>query len=87
MAKTKRSSPAPAVTPPAADTSLDRIAKVLSLLAIKGRDNAESITLLHQLGFPNGEIASMLSVSSGAVAQQLYVNRKSPKRKKKRTAD
>jgi DNA-directed RNA polymerase specialized sigma24 family protein len=63
--------------------SLDRIAKLLAILATKGEKQAEQIVALSRVGFSNVDLAQLLGTTAGNVNQSLYTSRKSPKKRKK----
>jgi DNA-directed RNA polymerase specialized sigma24 family protein len=65
-------------------TSLDRIAKLLAILATKGETQSEQIVALSRVGFSNPELAQLLGTTSGNVGQTLYTSRKAPKRRVKK---
>jgi DNA-directed RNA polymerase specialized sigma24 family protein len=62
--------------------SLDRIAKLLAILATKGETQSEQIVALNRVGFSNAELAQFLGTTTGNVGQTLYTSRKSPKKRK-----
>jgi DNA-directed RNA polymerase specialized sigma24 family protein len=64
--------------------SLDRIARLLAILATKGVEiQAEQLVTLNRVGFSNAELAQLLGTTAGNVKQSLYTSRKAPKKRKK----
>lgn len=55
---------------------LDRITRLLGLIAVKGEEKAERIKVLAGAGFTNVEIASTLGVTANTVNIALYRARK-----------
>ncbi len=68
--------------PPSEKISLDRIVKLLAILATKGETQGEQIVALSRVGFSNAELAQLLGTTAGVVGQTLYASRKSPKKRK-----
>jgi hypothetical protein len=62
--------------------SLDRIAKLLAILATDGETQSEQIVELNRVGFSNTELAQFLGTTTGNVRQTLYTSRKPPKKRK-----
>jgi DNA-directed RNA polymerase specialized sigma24 family protein len=79
----KQKSDEVAVAPPER-ISLDRIAKLLAVLATKGETQSEQIVALSRVGFSNAELAQFLGTTTGNVGQTLYTSRKGPKRRVKK---
>jgi DNA-directed RNA polymerase specialized sigma24 family protein len=74
-------------TAPSEKTSLDRIAKLLAILAVKGETQSEQIVALSRVGFSNAELAHLLGTTTGNVGQTLYTSRRAPKKRKKRAKE
>lgn len=68
--------------PPSEKISLDRIGKLLAILATKGETQGEQIVALNRVGYSNAELAELLGTTPGNVGQTLYASRKSPKKRK-----
>jgi DNA-directed RNA polymerase specialized sigma24 family protein len=68
---------------PSEKTSLDRICKLLAILATKGETQREQIVALSRVGFSNAELAQLLGTTPGVVGQTLYESRKPAKKRKK----
>jgi DNA-directed RNA polymerase specialized sigma24 family protein len=66
------------------NSALDRIAKLLALLATKGETQREQIVTLSRVGFSNAELAQILGTTSEVVASTLYQSRNAPKPRKKK---
>lgn len=65
------------VAPEAAVLSqLERITKLLGLIAVKGQEKADQIEQLAAIGFSNVEIAGVLGVTANTVNVALYRARK-----------
>ena len=64
--------------------SLDRIAKLLAVIATKGETQSEQILALSRIGFTNPELADLVGTTSAVVSQVLYESRKKPKKKKQK---
>ena len=64
--------------------SLDRIAKLLALLATKGETQGAQIAALNRIGFTNVELAQLLGTTPGAVGVALFKSRRIPKKRKKK---
>lgn len=67
---------------PSEKTSLDRIAKLLAVIATKGETQGEQILALNRIGFSNSELADLVGTTSAVVSQALYASRIKPKKKK-----
>jgi hypothetical protein len=52
---------------------LDRIANLLGLLLVKDAKPGEAILLLWKAGFPDEDIAEMLSTTQGNIRQTRYM--------------
>lgn len=52
---------------------IERIANLLALLLVKDVKPGEAILLLWRAGFPDDEIAEMLSTTSGNIRQTRYM--------------
>jgi hypothetical protein len=81
MAKQRSNSRSVRVEPELADgtqhaSALERIARGISLLAIKGQRQDEQIELLSCIGYAPSEIASLIVTTPATVSQTLYMNRK-----------
>lgn len=67
------------------DVSLNRIAKILGLLAVKDiKNQGEQISLLAACGFSVGELAEMLGTSTNTVSVSLSQQRTKQKRGRRR---
>ena len=60
---------------------LQRISKLLGLLAIKGESQEEKILTLTAAGFTAGEVAELLRTTSNTVAVTVYKTKKKPRKK------
>lgn len=70
------------VVVPSEKTSLDRIAKLLAVIATKGETQGEQILALNRIGFSNSELADLVGTTPAVVSQALYASRIKPKKKK-----
>jgi DNA-directed RNA polymerase specialized sigma24 family protein len=68
--------------PPSEKISLDRIGKLLAILATKGETQGEQIVSLSRVGYSTAELAEFLGTTAGNVRQTLYTSRKAPKKRK-----
>lgn len=57
---------------PVVALQLERIARLLALLATKGEPQANQILLLNAIGFSASEIASLLGTTSNTVSVTVY---------------
>jgi DNA-directed RNA polymerase specialized sigma24 family protein len=56
----------------ATETQVEKIIRLLALLAIKGESQAEKIKILSGAGFSNTEIAALLGLTANAVNVALH---------------
>jgi hypothetical protein len=59
-----------------AATCLDRIARLLALVAVKGEEQVEKVRTLSAVGFSASEVAQLLQVRANTVSAMLYRDRK-----------
>ena len=65
---------------------IDKIVRILAVLATKGMKQREQIALLHQAGLQPKDIADLLGTSANTVRVELVALRKSGAAKEKRSA-
>lgn len=61
----------------------ERLLALILLEQMKGASQKEKISHLNMAGFSNVEIAELLGVSPGLIAQQLYLSKQATKGRKK----
>jgi hypothetical protein len=80
-AKQQADEEAVALTPRGPATIGDRIAAFQMLDQMKGATQAQKTVRLSLVGFTNAEIAAMLDTTSAVVSQNLYSERKKPRKR------